>query len=294
MDNIKIASVCGLCAGCKNAITQAESALQKYKKVSLFKEIVHNEFVTDKLKALGIEIKHELSQVSPEEVLIIRAHGEPPQTYDYLNSHGIRYIDCTCKNVEVIHKKVKLHSSQGDLVVIIGKYGKKTGVFHPEVYATKYWCETEPVLIEDSEDIEKLDGVHDKSLYLICQTTFNEKKANELIQQITKLCKENNNSLKVDSTICGAQKAINISSAELAKDSDLMLVVGSKSSSNTTELYNNLSGICKTIFIDDFSIIKDIIACENITKSTKIGITAGASTDPVQLLKLKNIIEGEL
>ena len=154
----------------------------------------------------------------------------------------------------------------------------------------------EDILIEDEEDLSKLENFKNKQFYLTCQTTFNEAKADVLIEKITKILEIGNNLLHINKSICNAQKVINQSAKTLAENCNLMLVVGSKTSSNTTELFNNLKPICKTVFIDNIENWKNILENENIkiSKETKIGITAGASTDPKELKNLKLKIEGEI
>ena len=126
--------------------------------------------------------------------------------------------------------------------------------------------------------------------------TFNLKKADKLIEKIKAITKENNNQLVVNKSICNAQKQINISSAELAKNSDVMIVVGGKNSSNSIELFNNVSSICPSIFIEDINNWKTAIEQANIKLSTdtRIGITAGASTNKEELFELKQKIENHL
>ena len=282
MENIKIANICGLCAGCKFAINTTKAQKKNNNSVTLFKEIVHNENVNLSLKNIGIAFKDKIEDLSSDELVIIRAHGEPKKTFEYINKKGISYIDCTCVNVKNIHNLVEEYSKNGYTNIIIGKYGKVSKTMHPEILGTIGWSQSEPILIEDEEDLKKIENFKNQKFYLTCQTTFNELKADKLIEKITEILQNNNNLITINKSICSAQKVINESSMQLANISDLMLVVGSKSSSNTTELYNNLKNICTTVFIDDINNYKQILKNENITfsKNTKIGITAGASTDP--------------
>lgn len=292
MENVKIATTCGLCAGCRFAVNTAKSQV-KDTKTTLFKEIVHNKNVNENLRKLGIEFKENIEDLNINETVIIRAHGEPKSTFEYLDKKGISYIDCTCINVKNIHKLVEEFSNNGYVNVIIGKYGKTTGVMHPEVLGTAGWSKTDVVFIEDEEDVEKLTNLENQKFYVTCQTTFNEQKADILIQEIEKQLANKNNIVEINKSICFAQKAINMSSKKLAEQSDLMIVVGSKNSSNTTELYKNLCNVCKTIFVDDINKWQSILKEEGvkILKNTKIGITAGASTDPEELEILKKSIE---
>ena len=288
--NIIIAETCGLCAGCKFAIFSATKELEKNNSVTLFKEIVHNKNINNNLKQKGILFAETKEELSPNSTAIIRAHGEPPETYEYLNTHGIPFIDCTCTNVKKIHEEVSKFSEDGFAIAILGKFDEETGITHPEVEGTVGWCKTPPVLISKKEHITKLDDISGK-LYLVCQTTFNEKKADEIIEQIIY---RYNSKLEIvtNKSICQAQKIINECSAELAKNVDLMFVVGGKHSSNTTELANNISKITTTIFLENIENFEIALKENNIvlTKDTKIGLTAGASTDKEELVTLKKML----
>lgn len=290
MENIFISKVCGLCAGCKKAIETAETKA-KQGKVVLFKEIVHNKNANEKLFNLGIRTTDNLQDVEYDECVILCAHGEPPETYDYLTKHNIKFVDCTCPNVTKIHNLAREFSDKGFTVAIIGKYGKQNGKMHPEIAGTIGWCKKN-ILIEDVDDLNKLKTLKNEKIYLICQTTFNEKKADELISKIEEICKENKLELIVNKSICNAQKAINIASVELAKNSDIMIVVGGKNSSNSVELFNNVKTYTNTIFIENIYDWQEKLKNNNLTfnKNTRFGITAGASTLKEDLIKLKQLI----
>lgn len=293
MENIQIAKVCGLCAGCLNAIETAKTELQKQKPVVIFKEIVHNKNVNSMLKNLGAETKDDIYSLNPNETIILRAHGEPPETYEYLSANEFQFIDCTCINVTKIHEKISEFYLNGYQPIIIGKYKSK---MHPEVLGTNGWTNYASILVEDELDLEKIFLSQNDKFYLICQTTFNEKKADKLISQISDIIHSKNKELIINKSICGAQKAINKSSAELAHKVDLMLVVGSPNSSNTVELFNNIKTITKCVFIDDIENWKELLNQNKIqlSNSIKIGITAGASAMKEDLIYLKNSISKHL
>ena len=291
-NNIQIAKICGLCAGCKYAISTALKSLETEKNVCFFKELVHNESVMEKLMQKGIVVKHSLEELSPDDFVIFRAHGEPKSTYEYLEKRGIRYADCSCINVKNIHKKVQNYSEMGYKIIIIGKYGKDSGKMHPEIAGTIGWC-NDPILIEDEDDLKKLRGFKNEKFYLVCQTTFNIDHAKALAKKIEDMCAEGGSEIDINLSICNAQNSINISSAELAKTCDVMFVVGSRASSNTTELYSNLKKLKPTIFLENINLWREALKKENIrlSKNLKIGITAGASADPDELKVLKQNIE---
>ncbi len=295
MENIKIALVCGLCQGCKTAIALAtESA--KAKKTTIFKEIVHNKNVNSNLEAQGILCANNFDDIDVSSTVIVRAHGEPPSTFDHFNKNSISFIDGTCKNVRAIHEDVKRYSEQGWQIVIVGKYGKTSGVCHPEVLGTIGYCKTQPILIEDFEDTKKIIDSFGKKIFVICQTTFNPEKFEKIRSEIMQICQDLGAECEIKNTICGAQMAIQKASKMLAENSDLMIVVGGKNSSNSLELFNNVSKICKAIFIEDINDWQAALKQINfqISPSTKIGLTAGASTDKTELENLKILIENHL
>lgn len=293
MENVKISQVCGLCAGCTRAIDTAVKEIESGKKVTIFKEIVHNKNVNSYLEAIGAKCEESLENLTSDSVVIIRAHGEPPETFENLKNKGIDFRDCTCFNVSKIHKVVKEYSEKGYVIIILGKHKK---AIHPEVFGTIGWAKTDVVLIESNEDIEKLNELKNEKFYLVCQTTFNMKKADELISEIQEVLKSNNSELVVNKSLCSAQKTINEFSAKLAAESDIMIVVGGVNSSNSIELFKNVSSICPSIFIEDIYSYKDALKEKGleITNQTRVGITAGASTRKEELVELKNLIEKDL
>ena len=119
MENVKISQVCGLCAGCTRAIDTAVKEIESGKKVTIFKEIVHNKNVNSYLEAIGANSEESLENLTGDSVVIIRAHGEPPETFEHLKNKGIDFRDCTCFNVKKIHEKVEEFSSKGYKIVII-------------------------------------------------------------------------------------------------------------------------------------------------------------------------------
>lgn len=291
MENIKIAMVCGLCEGCKRAINLANKSNEENPTI-IFKEIVHNKNVNDHLKSLGIKYAENFSDIDPSSTVIIRAHGEPPDTYQYFEKNNIKYLDGTCKNVKHIHDLINKYSTLNYQIVIIGKYGKYSKIMHPEVLGSAGYSLNPPILIEDIEDINKIKSILNDKILVVCQTTFNPSKFAQIEQEIIKICKQNHNELIINNTICGAQQAIQKSSLSLANQSDIMIVVGGKHSSNSIELYKNLKEICQSIFIEDINEVFEELNKNNITinNNTKIGITAGASTDKAELIALKNML----
>ncbi len=288
---IKISEICGLCAGCKYAINTALKTAKENNNVVLFKEIVHNKNVNSMLEKEGIKTVENLQEIPKNSTVILRAHGEPKSTYEFLQNNNINFIDCTCFNVKKIHEKVEEFSKKRYTIIIIGKYGKYKNI-HPEVLGTIGWCNSEPILFEDLEDLECFKPEKTQKYYLVCQTTFNILKAEKIIEKLVQICKEKGTELFVNKSICSAQKLINENSVNLAKTVELMMVVGGKNSSNTIELFNKVKQHTKAVFLEDINSVFEELEKNNIelSKIAKIGLTAGASTLKEELLKLKNIL----
>ena len=292
MAKILISKTCGLCYGSNRAISTTRDVVKRENNVVLFKEILHNRNVLNELAKDGAIIKENLNDISADDFVIIRAHGEPKKTYDYFNENGIRYIDCTCPNVKAINLLVQRKDSEGYKIIIIGKYGFSGKSMHPEVAGTSGWC-SNPILLEEESEIENLDLSYDK-YYLVVQTTFSREKAEKMIELIKILMEENGKDFEYKNTICDAQKNINIDSKKLVKLVDKMIVIGGKSSSNTKELFKVMSGIKPSFHVESVNEVEFLITEGILKKEDTIGLTAGASTMLEDIQKVKKLIESRL
>lgn len=273
--------VYGTCAGANKAIEAAYKLKKenKDKNIYIYKEILHNPYIINELLKDDIKCIDDLSIINENDILIIRAHGEPKETYDYLNSHNIEYYDATCTNVLKVHNLAIKKHNDGYKIIIIGK---KT---HPEVIGTNGWINNEGIIIEDKDDYKELNN-NDK-YFIVCQTTISHKKLQELLNYMN----ENNISYEIENTICNAQKLIQTSSVTLAEQMDIMFVIGGKESSNTKELYNLCNEVTKTYYFSDIKDFFNFIKKEKYTLNTKIGFTGGASTPKEQIKEYANLLE---
>lgn len=271
--------VFGTCAGSNKAINLAIKLKEenKDKNVYIYKEILHNPYVIKELENKGIKCIDDLEILNKDDILIIRAHGETKETFDYLNKKGINYYDATCINVTKIHEIV--NSTHNKEVIIVGKK------LHPEVIGTSGWCNKNAIIIENEDDYKKID--FNKEYYIVCQTTINEEKLNNLIKYLDK----NKVKYEYKNTICNASKLIQTSSLNLAKDMDVMFVIGGKNSSNTKELYEKLKKVTKTYYFSELNEFYNFIKNENYTEKTKIGFTGGASTLKKQIYEYSYLLE---
>lgn len=271
----------GTCAGANKAIETAYKLKKENtnKNIYIYKEILHNPYIIKELEKDNIKCIDDLKTLTKDDILIIRAHGEPKETYDYLEENNIEYYDATCTNVLKVHNIAIEKQKNGYKVIIVGK---KT---HPEVIGTNGWINNEGIIIETKDDYKNLNK-NDK-YFIVCQTTVSHKKLQELLNYMN----ENNISYEAENTICNAQKLIQTSSIALAEQMDIMFVIGGKESSNTKELYNLCNEVTKTYYFSDIKDFFNFIKKEKYTLNTKIGFTGGASTPKEQIKEYANLLE---
>lgn len=261
---IIVAKYGGFCFGVKKAVNLAmETARRHDSKRPLYSygPLIHNEQVTDRLASRGVEVIDSLDAIDNAD-LIIRSHGVPAAVYDSAKAQGLSLIDTTCVFVKRVHDIVKQHSEQGDQVVIIGDKN------HPEIIGISGWC-SGSIIINSVQEAKRINT--DKALCVVAQTTLNTGKWQEITDYLVKA----HQPCHLYNTICSATKQRQDEVREIAKQVDLMIVIGGKNSSNTQKLYEISQKICKkSLLIQDFTQIE----VKFIRKYGSIGIVAGAST----------------
>lgn len=271
----------GTCTGANKAIEVAYKLKKENtnKNIYIYKEILHNPYIIKELEKDDIKCIDNLSLLTKNDILIIRAHGEPKETYEYLEKNNIEYYDATCTNVLKVHNIAIDKQNNGYKMIIVGK---KT---HPEVIGTNGWINNEGIIIEKKDDYKELNK-NDK-YFIVCQTTVSHK----ILQELLNYMNENNISYEIENTICNAQKLIQTSSITLAEQMDIMFVIGGKESSNTKELFNLCNEVTKTYYFSDIKEFFNFIKKEKYTLNTKIGFTGGASTPKDQIKEYANLLE---
>ncbi|PWT27723.1 4-hydroxy-3-methylbut-2-enyl diphosphate reductase [Butyrivibrio fibrisolvens] len=270
-----LAEHAGFCFGVKKAVdTVYEQVEHKDKKIYTYGPIIHNEEVVKDLESKGVEVVNnvdDLSNVSEDGTIVIRAHGIPRKTEEKIKQKGISYVDATCPFVKRIHRIVDEESQKGRTIVITGN------AKHPEVEGIVSWANGPVYVIESLEDAQKFALPVETELTLVSQTTFNYKKFKDVVE----IFNGKGYNINIVNTICNATQERQTEAEKIAAEADAMIVIGGTSSSNTRKLYEICSGKCKHTYfvqtVDDLP--KDFP--EGIYK---VGITAGASTP-------KNIIE---
>lgn len=273
-----MAQCAGFCYGVKRAVetTKKVKIENASKKVWVLGELIHNSHVIKELQELGIMTVDELPE-NESGICIVRSHGMAPQKIKEVEEKGFEVVDLTCLDVKKVQQKAIQLAQEGFLVLILGKPE------HPEVVAIKANADmfSENVfVIPDMASLEKLAAKIKsiKRIGVVIQTTQKLDFLQEVVNYLIPIASE----LKVFNTICQSTAKRQQEAKELAKTSDLMIVVGGKNSANTTHLAEILNEITTTIHIEtqeDLDEYKSIIE-----KAENIGVTAGAST-PENIIK---------
>ena len=278
LKKVKVAEKAGFCFGVSRAVNIAKDGA-KEKKIATLGPIIHNQSVVDELSEMGVRIIESPTEAQKGETVVIRSHGVKKETEDILKNKGIDYIDATCPFVKKIHTIVEDAYSKGHSIIIIGNKD------HPEVVGINGWCNDSATVIETEKEAEEVYLNGEKNVTVVSQTTFER----ELWKKITKIIKNTCQSAIVFDTICSATNERQKYAADLAKESDVFIVVGGKHSSNTKKLYSIATCLCKhTFLVEDASELpKNILSLGN-----SFGITAGAST-PDRIIKevLETMVE---
>ncbi len=257
----------GFCAGVERAIEIVERALQIYgAPIYVRHEIVHNAFVVENLRKKGVVFVNEINEVPEGGVTIFSAHGVAKEVESQAKTRNLPIIDATCPLVTKVHKEAITMEEEGREVILIGHAG------HPEVIGTSGRVKGKAIIIEKIEDIEKIDIKDPEKLSYVTQTTLSVDDTKGIIEAL----KTKYPNIKGPGTkdICYATQNRQNAVRELAKKVDILLVIGSRNSSNS----NRLREIGIENAIDSYLIngVGDINDNWFLDKKT-IGITAGAS-----------------
>ena len=267
---IIVGKTAGFCFGVANAVNKSKEALKNQVNLFCLGELVHNKKVTKELEEEGLKFIDNIEEA--KQNVIIRAHGEPNATYLKAKELGLNLIDLTCPKVIKIHDLANEYAKLGYYIFLIGQKD------HPETIGTISYCGEHADIIEKEEDIESVlkDFIDAKinDLLIISQTTFRMEKFEKICNSI-KLNLDDKYNLEIKNTICNATKLRQEETEKIAKDVDLMIIIGGRHSSNTNKLYDIASNKCNnSILIEN----KEELDINNLKEFDKIGIMAGAST----------------
>ena len=285
--SIEIAKNSGFCFGVTRATQAVEKEIEKKipgQRIFTLGKLIHNDVYNARLKSRGVEVASvdmleglsaEATEKNPVRVFV-RAHGIDVATEELLEklqaeNPYFSYVDCTCSYVKKIHKIVSQNSDKENVLLVLGSAD------HPEVSGFVSRFSGEKFIFSDSSQFKTLIDenqqkiIDAKCTILVAQTTQNLCEWEKTKKLLKKVC---TNSIIFD-TICSVTETRQLEAKALADKSDLMVVIGSKSSSNSMKLYSICKEKCPgTIMVEDASELVEI----NPFTHKKVGIAAGAST----------------
>lgn len=283
---IELAKFAGFCYGVKRAVETVKKLKQENpnKKIFVLGELIHNSQVIKELDELGIKTVDVLPE-NETGICVIRSHGASPQVLDNIQKRGFELVDLTCPDVKKVQQQAIQLAKEGDFVVIVGK------AEHPEVVAIKANAEQFTDKIVVASDVTQLEMYANeikehKKVGVVVQTTQRIETLQSILSYLVTLSKE----IHLVNTICQSTSMRQKEAKELAQNNDLVVVVGSKKSANTTHLAEILQNITNTIHIENDDELNNY--SDLLSQSENIAITAGASTPQNIIDNVYNKIEG--
>ena len=278
--HITLAEPRGFCAGVDRAIAIVEKALEKYgAPIYVRHEVVHNEFVIENLKRKGAIFVEDMEDIPKGSHVIYSAHGVSKLVRKKASDFNLVPIDATCPLVTKVHKEVIQQNKKGHIIIMIGHEG------HPEVDGTMGQVDDndKTFLVQNLGDIDKLRIKNTEKISYVTQTTLSIDETKEIINKLK--TKYPNISGPNKSDICYATQNRQDAIKSLIKDKELIIVVGSSNSSNSSRLAElaKQEGVESVLVgnIENFDL-------SILLNKKKIGITAGASAPEILV---KNLIK---
>jgi 4-hydroxy-3-methylbut-2-enyl diphosphate reductase len=268
---ILLAKPRGFCAGVDRAIAIVERALDRYgAPIYVRHEIVHNKSVVDDLRAKGAVFVEELAEVPPGATVIFSAHGVSLEVQREAKERGLRVFDATCPLVTKVHVEVARMRDQGREVIMIGHEG------HPEAEGTLGQSESGMYLVENEEDVARLEVSDPEKLAYVTQTTLSIDDCARVIAALKARFPKIVGPKKDD--VCYATQNRQDAVKFMAPQCDVVIVVGSPNSSNSNRLREVARNLGREAYlIDNAAELKP----EWLAGKKRVGLTAGASAPEV-------------
>ena len=270
--SVRIARNSGFCFGVKRAIKIALKTSRENHEIVTLGPIIHNPQMVAKLESENIFKVDNIEQIKGRPT-IIRSHGIKKEILEELEKNNIEIINATCPYVSKTQDYAKSLSEDGYELIILGDRN------HPEVKALQSYIDKEVIIVANANELVDKQF---KKVGIISQTTRRVEDLQDLVNKLVSRCHE----VRVINTICNATTIRQNSTLALAKESDVMIVVGGKNSSNTKMLAKICESFVKTYHIE----VAEEIEKEWLNDKQDIGLTAGASTPDWVIVEVYNKI----
>ena len=282
---VEIDDQSGFCFGVRNAVEIAEKALKESKKVYSLGPIVHNDMEVRRLAEMGlVSINHDEFYNLKNCKVLIRAHGEPPETYRIAKKNNIEIIEATCPIVKKLQSKIKQthkkHSEENSQIVIFGKPG------HAEVTGLLGQINNEGIVVITPFDLSGIDFT--RPITLFAQTTMSIRDYAAIIEAIKVKCKGNSEAkIKVNQTICRHVSDREPHLKDFAKNHDVIIFVSGNESSNGKMLYK----VCKSVNHETYFVAGEAdLNIQWFKDKRTVGICGATSTPKWLIEKIKEAI----
>lgn len=282
---IKLANPRGFCAGVDRAIDIVNKALDIYgAPVYVKHEVVHNKVVVADLRDRGAIFVEEIDEIPDDSLVIFSAHGVSSAVEEETRSRNLNFFDATCPLVTKVHMEVRKHAKASKDIILVGHEG------HPEVEGTMgrhiNSDNSSIYLVQNELDAKNIKINNPTKLALVTQTTLSVDETKSIIDILKYRFPDIHIPKKDD--ICYATQNRQDAVKQLALESDFMIVVGSKNSSNSNRLSELAEKCgCRSILIDEFTDID----LDDLNKYSKISITAGASAPESKVMEIAKSLE---
>tara|TARA_Y100001970_G_scaffold255603_1_gene332459 strand:- start:1010 stop:1948 length:939 start_codon:yes stop_codon:yes gene_type:complete len=282
---IKLANPRGFCAGVDRAIDIVNKALDIYgAPVYVKHEVVHNKVVVADLRDRGAIFVEDIDEIPDDSLVIFSAHGVSSAVEEETKTRNLNFFDATCPLVTKVHMEVRKHAKASKDIILVGHEG------HPEVEGTMgrhINSENSSIyLVQNELDAKNIEINKPTKLALVTQTTLSVDETKSIIDILKHRFPEIDIPKKDD--ICYATQNRQDAVKQLALESDFMIVVGSKNSSNSNRLSELAEKCgCRSILIDEFTDID----LDDLKNYSKISITAGASAPESKVMEIAKSLE---
>jgi len=264
----------GVCFGVKKAVELTEAAAETGKPVYNLGQVVHNPKISERLAARGVTVIKDPAEAK-EGVIVIRAHGVPPETRAKIEAQGLECVDATCSLVLRAQRFTKQLADEGYTVIILGTPE------HPEVVGLRGFAPN-AIVVETKNEWEKLPRM--KKAGVVSQSTQPPWAFKDLVAHVAEIAQET----KVFNTVCPVTVKRQHAASELAEQVRTIIVVGGKNSANTRELVNLAKMQGRNAYHIEHA---DELRPEWLAGETRVGLIGGCSTPMDTLIEVKERAE---